>query len=53
LQRALWERFQIEVPIVAWDERRWIRVSCHLYSTREQIDTLARAVDRLVRKEGL
>lgn len=44
LQRALWERHRIEVPIVAWKERRYIRVSCHLYNTREQVDTLLRVL---------
>lgn len=40
LQRALWERHRIETPIIAWGSTRWIRVSCHLYNTKQQIDRL-------------
>lgn len=53
LQRALWERHQIEVPIVAWDNRRWIRVSCHLYNTMAQIDMLVRALHALVARDRM
>lgn len=40
LQRALWERHRIEVPIIDFGGRRWIRVSSHLYTQREQLDRL-------------
>ncbi|HEX3316204.1 MAG TPA: aminotransferase class V-fold PLP-dependent enzyme [Gemmataceae bacterium] len=40
LQNRLWTEHQIEVPIVAWNEGRYIRVSCHLYNDRAQIDRL-------------
>jgi isopenicillin-N epimerase len=51
LQDALWQEHGIEVPIVDWSGRRFIRVSCHLYNTREQIDTLVKAVRELLRRE--
>ncbi len=44
LQQRLWEEYRIEAPIVAWNDRRWIRVSCHLYNTREQITYLIDAL---------
>jgi isopenicillin-N epimerase len=44
LQQALWDKYQIEVPIVAWNDQRLIRVSCHLYNDEEQIDRLAAAL---------
>lgn len=40
LQRELWERFQIEVPIVEWQGRRFIRVSAHGYNERCHVDYL-------------
>jgi isopenicillin-N epimerase len=49
LQAALWERFQIEVPVVNWNGRRHIRVSCHLYNDIDEIDRLATALDDLLR----
>jgi isopenicillin-N epimerase len=48
LQRALWEQHRIEVPIVAWNDQRFVRVSCHLYNTREQVDQLVKALRRLL-----
>ena len=48
LQAALWEQFQVEVPIVNWNGRRHIRVSCHLYNQTREIDVLADAVRKLL-----
>ena len=44
LQTPLWEKFGIEIPIIHWRGERLIRVSCHLYNTREQIDLLIDAL---------
>jgi isopenicillin-N epimerase len=46
LQRSLWREDGIEVPIIDFESKRFIRVSCHLYNTPEQIDGLVRAVYR-------
>jgi len=48
LQSTLWSDYAIEVPIVQWNDRRWIRVSCHLYNSREDIDLLVKALRRLL-----
>lgn len=48
LQRALWERYQIEAPIVAWNGSRYIRVSCHLYNNTRHIDRLVAALASLL-----
>jgi isopenicillin-N epimerase len=44
LQQALWERHRIEVPIIDFGGRRWIRVSCHLYTQRAELDRLIEAL---------
>jgi isopenicillin-N epimerase len=44
LQRALWERHRIEIPIVAWQGQRLVRPSCHLYTYPDDIDRLAIAM---------
>jgi isopenicillin-N epimerase len=44
LQTPLWEKHGIEIPIIHWRGERLIRVSCHLYNTREQIDHLCAAL---------
>jgi isopenicillin-N epimerase len=48
LQRVLWQEHRIEVPIVAWNGGRYVRVSCHLYNTREQVDFLVHALRKLL-----
>jgi isopenicillin-N epimerase len=48
LQRALWERFAIEVPIVEFQGECFARVSCHLYTRRTDIDRLVTALRYLV-----
>jgi isopenicillin-N epimerase len=50
LQKALWERHGIEVPIIDWGGARWIRVSCHLYNTEQEIAKLVTALGALLAK---
>ncbi len=44
LQKYLWEQHQIEIPVVNWRGRRWIRTSCHLYNHAGEIDRLTEAL---------
>ena len=46
LQTALWERERIEVPVFHWHERRFIRVSCHLYTSTREIDRLVECLQQ-------
>jgi len=48
LQDALWQQYQIEVPIVDWKGQRSIRVSCHLYNTAADIERLLQALRQLL-----
>jgi isopenicillin-N epimerase len=48
LQTRLAEEFQIEVPLIEWQDRMHIRVSCHLYNTPEHIDRLVDALGQLI-----
>ena len=50
LQEQLWRRYGIEVPIVEFAGQRYIRVSCHLYNTPEQIDRLVEGAGELLRE---
>jgi isopenicillin-N epimerase len=50
LQDALWHEHGIEVPIIQWNGRRFVRVSCHLYNDREQIDRLVQALHGLLQR---
>ncbi len=44
LQRDLWQQHGIEVPVIDFRGRQHLRVSCHLYNTPRQIDTLVAAL---------
>jgi isopenicillin-N epimerase len=44
LQRLLWEKHRIEIPVIEWQGERYIRVSCHLYNEAAQIDRLIAAL---------
>lgn len=48
LQNRLWQEVGIEVMINRFDSRFFCRVSAHLYNTHTQIDTLVRALARMV-----
>lgn len=48
LQAKLFEVGQIEVPIVEFEGRRFIRVSHHLYNNASQIDHLAAVLKKLL-----
>ena len=49
LQTALWNQYGIEVPVIDFDGKRWIRVSCHLYTNKAHIDQLVGALRALLR----
>ena len=44
LQKMLWEEYQIEIPIFHFEEKYYVRVSCHLYNNQTQIETLRFAI---------
>ncbi len=47
LQQQLWDRFRIEVLMPDWNDRRHLRVSCHLYNDHEDVQRLVSAVREL------
>ncbi len=51
LQQALWQRHGIEVPIIDFAGRRLIRVSCHLYNRKADVDLLISALRELLSEE--
>ncbi len=51
LQQRLWRRHGIEIPVVEFQQTRSIRVSCHLYNTRDDIDRLVEALEEELASE--
>jgi isopenicillin-N epimerase len=48
LQEQIWQTLRIEVPVIEFRGRRYLRISCHLYNDHAQIDRLVEGVKRLV-----
>jgi len=51
LQVALWERYRIEIPVIHWPAfpHRLLRLSAQLYNAPAQYETLASALETLLR----
>ncbi len=52
LQKRLWDRYQIEVPIVPFAGRFLVRVSCHLYVSTHDIDTLVHCLQQELQRSS-
>jgi isopenicillin-N epimerase len=50
LQAKLRTEFGIETPVIDRNGRRSIRVSCHIYNSSRDIDTLVEALSKLLRE---
>ena len=44
LQQWLWDHYRIVVPVTECHGQRYLRISCHLYNTKSDIDLLADAL---------
>jgi len=52
IQLALSERFLIEVPVIEWNGRRFVRPCCQVYNRPEQYERLADAVLMLAQQRA-
>jgi len=48
LKEALYNNFRIEVPIVVWNENKFIRVSIQAYNSLDDINALLNALEHLL-----
>jgi isopenicillin-N epimerase len=48
LQRRLWEEFQVEVPLVDWQDRRFVRVSIQAYNSERDVERLVEGLAALL-----
>jgi isopenicillin-N epimerase len=48
VKQRLYAKFHVEVPIVTWNDRQFVRVSIQAYNTREDVDTLVEALTEIL-----
>lgn len=48
LKSRLYEEYKIEVPLIEWQERHFIRISIQGYNTPSDVDTLVKALKALL-----
>lgn len=49
LKARLYDEFKIEIPVVAWNERKLIRLSVQGYNTKRDMDRLLTALGKILR----
>jgi isopenicillin-N epimerase len=48
LKRRLYDEYRVEVPVIGWGGRQFVRVSVQGYNTRGDVDALVRALENLL-----
>lgn len=48
LHQRLWDDYQIEIPLVDWQEYRFVRISMQAYNTPRDVDRLVTALGELL-----
>jgi isopenicillin-N epimerase len=48
LKKRLYDEYNIEVPLIQWQDRQFIRISVQGYNTQEDIDTLVNSLKVLL-----
>jgi isopenicillin-N epimerase len=53
LHDVLWEKYAIEVPVIAFANTIWIRISVQVFNTDEQYHYLAQVIKNMRKKDIL
>jgi len=48
LKDLLWENHNIEIPILEWNKKKFIRLSIHIYNDQKDIDSLMNALRSII-----
>jgi isopenicillin-N epimerase len=48
LKRRLYDEFRIEIPVIYWNQRHFVRISIQGYNTAAEIDRLIAALSILL-----
>jgi isopenicillin-N epimerase len=53
LKSRLYDEYRIEVPLVQWQDRQFIRISIQGYNTQQDVDALMQALEILLSQERM
>lgn len=53
LKATLYDRYHIEIPIVVWQDKKFIRISIQGYNNHQDVDALVNALQELTREESI
>lgn len=48
LNKRLYEDYKVEVPLIQWQDRQFVRISVQGYNSQEDIDVLVTAIEKLL-----
>jgi isopenicillin-N epimerase len=48
LKSRLYDEYRIEIPVIQWQDRQFIRISIQGYNDQADVDTLIQALTRLL-----
>jgi isopenicillin-N epimerase len=48
LKQRLYDEYRVEVPLIQWQDRQFVRISLQGYNTREEVNTLVKALEILL-----
>ena len=48
LKSRFYDEFKIEVPLIQWQNRQFVRISVQGYNSQDDLDTLVNALDLLL-----
>ena len=48
LKMTLWQKYRIEIPVFEWNNKKFIRLSIHLYNDQKDIDSLMNALRTII-----
>lgn len=50
LKQRLYDEYKVEVPLIQWQDRQFVRISVEGYNTREDVNALVKALEILIPK---
>jgi isopenicillin-N epimerase len=48
LKRRLYDEYKVEVPLIQWEDKQFIRISVQGYNSQKDIDVLVSALEVLL-----